>query len=88
MNLTPAQQAQKHHNLLPLEVWSVYNNPVQQAEYDLARFELSRRTPEAQAVQATNPTAGWALAFLASLLIWALLAVAFVQAVTFVQGTI
>jgi hypothetical protein len=80
-SLTPTQYAKKHHDLLPLEVWSVYSDPAKQAEYNLARFDLSRHTPEALAAQAADATKGWTAAFLASLLLWALAASVVVQAV-------
>lgn len=40
MKLTPAQAAMKHHFLHPLQVTAFYADPEQQAEYDLARWEL------------------------------------------------
>lgn len=81
MNLTPTQQAKKHHDLLPLEVWSVYSDETKQAEYNLARWELAKNTPEARREQARNATAGWVAAFLTSLLLWAVL---FLAALAFV----
>lgn len=85
MQSTPTQQAVRHHELLPLEVWSVYSDPAKQAEYNLTRYHLASHTPEALKVQAADATAGWVAAFLASLLLWALAAsvvVTAVQAVT------
>ena len=85
-NLTPTQQAKKHHDLLPLEVWSVYSDGAKQAEYNLARFDLARHTPEALAAQAADATVGWVGAFLAGLFLWALVAATLVGAVTVFQA--
>lgn len=86
MQSTPTQQAARHHELLPLEVWSVYSDPAKQAEYNLARYELAKNTPQARKVQVANATAGWVAAFLASLLLWALVAAVLVGALVVWQA--